>query len=81
MLLGAFNRTSLELKHYFGTSLTLVEGTPFNRTSLELKREIDDAACGFVVKPFNRTSLELKLMRCGMKAGWRWGLLIAPVWN
>ena len=36
-LLTAFNRTSLELKHYQPLQHKM-ESRPFNRTSLELKR-------------------------------------------
>ena len=78
LLLAAFNRTYLELKHvqngYAGSSVAA-----FNRTYLELKLEAG-APFHSVQNAFNRTYLELKHVGTTFKEI-TWGLLIAPIWN
>ena len=75
---GAFNRTSMELKHEAAVGRCGMD-TAFNRTSMELKHNLTLAGNAYSIT-FNRTSMELKPdQSVHIPSGYV--LLIEPVWN
>jgi hypothetical protein len=78
LYLICINRTFMELK-FLDTLGCIITGVSINRTFMELKLKQSTSICTVSAR-INRTFMELKLS-VNIRSGYRYRVLIVPLWN